>query len=72
MDGIWWALVSFAIAVFSAGGMIFTHQYIRIFEGWKFDDPDAGPSEDLLAVRTTQFIIGAIGGVLFGIMALVW
>ena len=71
MFGTWWALFWFAIGAFCALGMVFTRRFIRIFEGWKYVDPDADPSEELVTVRTVQFMLGAIFGVLAGIMALV-
>ena len=70
--GFWWALFWFAIAAFCALGVVFTRWYVRVFEGWKYADPEDGPSEELVAVRTTQFMLGAVIGVIAGIMSLVF
>lgn len=68
---MWWALFWFAIGTVCALGVVFTRWYVRFFEGWKYTDPEDGPSEEPVGVRTMQFMVGIVVGVLMGIAALV-
>jgi hypothetical protein len=51
--------------------VVFTRWYVRVFEGWKYTDPQDGVSEELLVIRAVQFLVLALVGVGMGILALV-
>jgi hypothetical protein len=71
VQGIWWALWWFALAAVSALGMLLPRTMFRLFEAWKFTDPDAAElRDDILVVRSIQYMIGALAGLGLGLISL--
>jgi hypothetical protein len=53
-----------------AGDAVPAHD-VRLFEAWKFTDPDAAElRDDVLVVRSIQYMIGALAGLGLGLISL--
>jgi hypothetical protein len=67
-----WAVGLFALGTFSAWCAIFPRTAFRMFEAWKFKDPDAAElSDGMLAFRAFANALGAIGLYAAGVLVLV-